>query len=45
MKTICERCHTSLDNASAATICSYECPSASTVRRRWTASARTVVAS
>ena len=25
MKTICERCRTSLDNASAATICSYEC--------------------
>ncbi|MCC4306699.1 MULTISPECIES: DUF1272 domain-containing protein [Rhodococcus] len=25
MKTICERCRTCLDNASAATICSYEC--------------------
>lgn len=25
MKPICERCRTSLDNASAATICSYEC--------------------
>ncbi|GEM_PF-478306 len=25
MKTICERCRTSLDDASAATICSYEC--------------------
>lgn len=25
MKTICERCRTALDNASAATICSYEC--------------------
>ncbi|MBH5141989.1 DUF1272 domain-containing protein [Rhodococcus erythropolis] len=25
MKTICERCRTSLDNAAAATICSYEC--------------------
>jgi hypothetical protein len=25
MKSICERCRTSLDNASAATICSYEC--------------------
>ncbi len=25
MKTMCERCRTSLDNAAAATICSYEC--------------------
>lgn len=25
MKTICERCRTCIDNASAATICSYEC--------------------
>jgi len=25
MKTMCERCRTFIDNASAATICSYEC--------------------
>ena len=25
MKTICERCRTCIDNAAAATICSYEC--------------------
>lgn len=25
MKTMCERCRTCLDNASAATLCSYEC--------------------
>ncbi|MFA3899858.1 DUF1272 domain-containing protein [Rhodococcus qingshengii] len=25
MKTLCERCRTCIDNAAAATICSYEC--------------------